>query len=997
MKLKKFKYLLSIGATALAIAPIASLTINATNNNNAIVKTNVVNNEDASTVMAPTEPTSVDPTALSPAGNDLYNDYNYESGYVVKSVANHTITFYNWFKQKMWSLDVSTVITSIAGESPSKSLDTMNIRGALTSTGEYDTKLFVYGNLKGTEESESTSGSYVFEVDMNTGQVVNNSLVQNETGTTTTTTDGLIGYVRQLTVIDNSTVIVTSDIGNTVASSSSSSSSLSHAMSVSILTFSNSDTAPTIKTINTDFQNYNFVFGEVLGVIKKESEYVFAVSASDFKYSTNASSSSSSSSSYKLNVYYFWFKESTTGTTTTLTPTKFTETSPMTQTASSSNNNCTFDNVTVLSSIPSSEIFGDTSPTTTTIDDVNKVHLWLEDKCTNFSVVYPGTAANPKMMVSYNWDTTDISPDVGTSDFGKTKVTLVQFGNPSTSDSTNKDAVVFAIYTMPATIANSISTLGISNLVYTRSSTDGGSTFVQPYAVIVGQANTNSKPSIWFNLVKLDTTTTSDSAAFNSALTNNSTTTGTTTDGNTMSNAYTAGCFGTTDLYTENGAALNNNINKMDWQLQFIPGNGTAASIGGQVNTYYGYITTGYENPNTKTVDYQENFISLPTTAPSSGSKNVLAGELDLQGYQFGITDDQIANTYRALTESDSTINSKSFASEATKTALLADLEQAYSYKAVDSNPNTDGTVNVTADSWQAVSGVTYDKSNLSADEANGTISGTVSYSLKNWWNDETTEIVRNINLQLSKPADFSTANLASSLTEGTDKTVQDWLQAKYSFDTLFPTGQTTASDQLISFVKDILTTANLGSNSDSKTLRTILINSLPSSSTTPSAGEDGQKAGTEGTENAEEGAKVEQSSAKLHSAGDGNNNGAIQVGQYVTVTPGADAKSATTVKLDLSSATGLTSAAPVTMQFQGFTGLIDQNSPEYASYDSWSGHQSPAEEQNTPQTPTNNSNNSGSSSLSGGAIAGIIIAVLVVIALIIGIYFFVKKRKNIQ
>ncbi|MCF0218136.1 MAG: hypothetical protein HUJ42_03805, partial [Malacoplasma sp.] len=477
----------------------------------------------------------------------------------------------------------------------------------------------------------------------------------------------------------------------------------------------------------------------------------------------------------------------------------------------------------------------------------------------------------------------------------------------------------------------------------------------------------------------------------------------TTTEGNTsvtpsgggsaqqIAVAYTAGCFGTTDLYTTDGQAVSSsgtsNVQKMDWQLQFIPGNGTKTSD--SIDNYYGYITTGYENSDKK-VDYQENFISLPAT----GTKNVLAGELDLTGYEFGITDDQIASTYKALTENDTTISPNSFASDATKNALIANLSQAYTYTATD---NTDPTkAAVKADSWQAVSDVTWDSANLTNDEANGTISGSISYSLKNWWNDETTKVVRNINLQLSKATDFSTANLASSLTEGTDKTVQDWLQAKYSFDTLFPTVQTGASDQLVSFVKDILTTANLGSSSDSNTLRKILINSLPNSSTTPTAGEEGQNAGgTEGNENTE---SVQQSSAKLHSTGESSTD--IKVGDYVTVTPGADANSATTVKLDLSSATGLTSAAPVTMTFQNFTGSIDASSPEYTSYDSWSGHPAPAEEQQEGQTGDNTSqttNDNSSSSLSGGAIAGIIIAVLVVIALIIGIYFFVKKRKNIQ
>ena len=1016
MKLKKFKYLLSIGATALAIAPIASLTINA--NSNVIVKTNVKNNEgevvstDPTTTSTPTitpeTPTTVDATALSPAGNDLYNDYNYESGYVVKSVENHTITFYNWFKQKMWSLDVSTVLKGLSGEN-SKTLETMNIRGALTSTGEYDTKLFVYGNIGDT--TTTTTGSYVFEVDMTTGSLVENSLVENDTGTTTTTGNSnstLIGDVQQLTVIDANTVVVSSDISNSGTDNN-------HSFQVSVLTFNGnteteegSDTTtngPAVTTMTAALNDYSLTFGEVLGVIKKGSEYVFAITSTNIYQTTNTSTTQN----FELNVYYFYFKQNNNN----LEITNFTESQVMTGNPQVSKNQAKpFHSQTIISSVPKAEITSQNNTTTTGAGNKQQVtdaQNWLENNATNFSVVYPGTAADPKMMVSFNWDTTDITPDVGANDIGKNKVTMVSF---NTNTNNNGNQVIIGLYNMPTNIntsssSSSIATLGISNLVYTR--TKDGDNFIQPYAVIVGQAITSGKPSIWFNLVKLDTTATLSNTTATSGTT-------TTTDGNSsvtpsgggsaqnIAVAYTAGCFGTTDLYTENGATVtSNNVKKMDWQLQFIPGNGTKTSD--SIDNYYGYITTGIENSDKK-VDYQENFIKLPAT----GTKNILADEQYLNYYQFGITDAEIKANYKAFS-ADTTISDLSaidpnwFATENTKNSLVANLEQVYKYTTSENSEDTITTPWTKED--LAISNA--DTSKLVVNEANGTISGSITYNVKNWWNDNTTSITRDVGtLQLTDATTFNN-NFSFNLSDkfalddsNTDpKSVAKWLETKYSFDKLFPQGETsstTASADLINFLTDLLTNANMGSS-----LKTILLNSLKSTqeTTTPS-GETGEN---------EEGTVAENSSVKLkdqttttETEGTGTStstaSAAIQVGNYITVTP-SSADQSVKVDYDLSSANIPTSAftgasATGTLNYKGFTTTpLGPNDKGYNSYQDWSGESSPADSAPGNQDGSTSANNS--SSLSGGVIAAIIIAILVVIALIIGIYFFVKKRKNIQ
>ncbi|MCF0218139.1 MAG: hypothetical protein HUJ42_03820, partial [Malacoplasma sp.] len=684
MKLKKFKYLLSIGASALAIAPIASLAINA--NNNAIVKTNVVNNADdaqqgttdsSSTLITPVQPQdgSVDVSTLSPVPNDLYNDYNFASGYVIKDVANNKISFYNWFKQEVWSLDVSTVITSLAGENHTNSLETMNVRGALNADGTYDNKkLFVYGNLKGTgdDTTTTTTGSYVFEVDMTTGALVENSLVENSTvGTDENNSATLIGDVQQLTVIDNTTVVVSSDISNNTDNNT-------HSFSISVLTLSENN-APAIKTYTSDFKQtadaaaaavYSQTFGEVLGVIKKENQFVFAMTASDIN-------KSSTTATYDLKINYFYFKLSGVN----LLATKFTESGALTGDQNASDNGTPVDTQTVLNSVPRSEITSETNSSgQTNTQQVTDAQNWLETKCTNFSVVYPGTAADPKMMISYNWDTTDITPDVGTNDTGKNMVTMVSFNKTTpTNTKDNPNAVIFSLYKMPNNVTtvsgsgsgSSTPLLGISNLVYTRTM-GSDKQLIQPYAVIVGQNTFGGKVRVSFNFVKLD----SNAELSNTSATANSGGSATPTINGNQQTAVlnsNATMFYTDDYYTVDGAALigTSNINKMDWNLQFIPNNGTATS-GTTIDNYYGYISTGIENDGK--VNYQENFFKLPATI----SAYTEVPNLNLNDWQFGITQAQLEEKYKAITASD-TLNSldpNAFATNATAQSVIDNLYQ---------------------------------------------------------------------------------------------------------------------------------------------------------------------------------------------------------------------------------------------------------------------------------------------------------------------------------
>ena len=1004
MKLKKFKYLLSIGATALAIAPIASLTINA--NNNAIVKTNVANNSEesqeaspASTVTPITQPENgtIDPATLSPAGNDLYNEYNFADGYIVKDLTNKKISFYNWFKQEVWSITVDN--TLIANFPTDKEITSMNVKGALTDKGAYDTKLFVYGNfgekaaaaqtavLVTETKTDSTTGSYLFELDMINGTYIQNSLITNTTGTDgsraqneipasssegESATNGkttLISDINQLTVIDNNTLVVTSPFNNTDNNNNKSAANAQNNFyfNVSIITL-NSDTAPTVSSqtvtlggVNGNTQQFGATMGEVLGVIKKDNNYLFAVSYFGSDNGTDEQNT-------VLSVFFLYF--SADSSSNALSPANFSETGAFNNAAGST----FWDNAQIATISPASIKSGSSNGTGINIQDYQN---YLDTHATNFSVVYSGGATDPQMYISLNWDSTDLTPNVNST----TTTTMVTSYNKVISatfkaeDSNNTP--VLGTYSLNAVTSGGPGTLtylGISNLVSTRvdlSANQDGSNISKPYAVAVASGASGGQTTLYFNVAPLET------------LSNNTGGGGSGID-NTATYASSGKWYNSKDVYNTTTTTSSSTNNKMDWQLQFIP----TTNLDNPDN-FYGYITTGIENDGS--VSYNENFFSIQKTNTSYA-----ATDYGLVDYQFGITDTELKQIYKPAASTDKTLSPNSFATETTKNAIIADLAQVLSYKVsedsnktVSATSTTDGKLNITTSQI-----TNQNTQGLVVNSDAGTITGSISYDVPNWWNNKTTTITIPVDLQLSKGSDFSTANLASSVSQG-DNSVADWLQAKYSFDSLFPTGSTSASDQLVSFVKDILNTASLGSATDNQTLRTILINSLPNSSTTPTEG-DGQEAGSQGNgSGGQEEGEVAAKSVKLQAEEQpATTDAAIQVGSYISVTPDNTNKKAT-VSIDLSSATGLT-ANPVTMDFQNFSGTLDPSSEGYTNYDAWSGHQSPAEEQtgnNTSQTTNDNS----SSSLSGGAIAGIIIAVLVVIALIIGIYFFVKKRKNIQ
>ena len=112
MKIRKYKWLLSLTTIAAVLTPVAIFNGNNNNNTNgySIEKQRVKNNADTdsqesgestSTLQIPESVSMADISHLAPNADDLYNEYAYDSGYVIKDETNHMIYFYSWFKEEI--------------------------------------------------------------------------------------------------------------------------------------------------------------------------------------------------------------------------------------------------------------------------------------------------------------------------------------------------------------------------------------------------------------------------------------------------------------------------------------------------------------------------------------------------------------------------------------------------------------------------------------------------------------------------------------------------------------------------------------------------------------------------------------------------------------------------------------------------------------------------------------------------------------------------------
>ena len=1018
MKIRKYKWLLSLTTIAAVLTPVAIFNGNNNTNGYSIEKQSVKNNADTdsqengestSTLQIPESVSMADISHLAPNADDLYNEYAYDSGYVIKDETSHTIYFYNWFKEELWNVTLNH--TSISGF-PSKTVKTMNVKGALTSTGSYDTKLFVYGNF-------SDGGSYLFELDMTNGALIENSLITNTneaaaetTGTesssqTTQTVDtSLISDANLLTVIDQNTIIVTQkNVKHTTTTSEGSSSSSSSSsfngdnlISFSEIKFNDGSSSPTITTYK-DVSIYKgssaYMFGEILGVISTNNQYLFAV---------NAIGAVSSNTKYAVSVYEFYFKKSTasseestdqeTSTTDTLVATNFNETSPLQNNPTASG--AAFDSLPFSNMINPS--FFDSSSSSQTITDTNKLQSYLNDKCNNFSVKYTGTIEKPKMLISLNWDSTDLTLSPGeengaNNNNGYNKI-LVSTLDDSTDSSAGPKLATYTISTS-TNLQASLTYLGISNLIYTRDAN------VVPYAVCVAAGASGGKSTLYFNFVKLDAELTNTTASTGN---NNNNVNFEVNSSSSSSNYW----FNSEDIIansTSYSSSSSSSTNKIDFFLNFIPGTGMKqTSQEGQdssstTSNYFGYISTGSENNESKKVDYQENYFSIPSKITSASQIPIT--DLKLNDFEW-LDINSLLTEFKPTASTDSTINSNSFATKATIDAINAKLgaltDQVVPFT-VDypTGDKTDGTTNAISETNNPYSNV-IDKSQtiidvLQYDTNDGLIqikpNTYIEFKVNNWWNDGTTTIRRTFNpIQLNKASDFAfqTNNISTIADSNADNTaIADYVEAKYPIAT-FTKDSAEFKANFKNFISDSL--SQLSDTDLGATLKQILLNSIDSA-----------------VNGSAQSAQNESKSVTLHSVADQANS--YDVGQYIKVSTD-NASNSVTITYDLSS-TGIpsgdnTTIVPITLTYKNFSS--DANPSNFATYDTWvQDKQSqntpvtpqPGDNNNPSQTPDNNNNNNNatSSQLEGWKIALIVIAVVLVIMLIVGLYFWMKKRNG--
>ena len=993
MKIRKYKWLLSLTTIAAVLTPVAIFNGNNNTNGYSIEKQSVKNNAAASTF--PSTLTESEVYALAPDPEDLYNEYAFASGYVIKDETSHIIYFYNWFKEEVWQVTLKEIPNF-----PTETIASMNVKGALTSTGGFDTKLFVYGNF------DSNKGSYLFELDMTNGALIANSLVTNttninaaETATqnnqdsvTQTTDNSLISDANLLTVIDANTVIVTQK--NVQHHSTTKMGDSENTFNFSEIKFSeNNESAPTITTYKNVSLGKStiYTYGEILGVIYSNNQYVFAVNGLG-----------TSNSKYVLSVLEFYFKRSITTATDdseqenepanpanpagTLAVTGFTETKPI---ATNNTNNSVNDYMYFVNGINPSEVAGKTESTTTTHSVTLEQEIkYLNDKCNNFSVKVAGTISEPKMLISLNWDSTDLSvsnpENPGNSvnqnsNNGANKVLVSSLKSDGTS------APEFATYTLSTSngIQANLTYMGISNLIYTRDTNQS------PFAVAVAYATSGGKTTIWFNFAKIDLTameTNNSSSSSSSSSNNNDVSYLASGSSESSSNWW----FATDDQYstTTTTSDIQKNKIKMDWYLNFIPNTNKAATDGSQPS-YVGYITTGKENSE-GSIDYYQNYFEIP--GQISNVITINNTKINLNDYQFATIDSLLNNEFKATDKNAATIDSNSFATQSTKTAIINKLASlpsdivAYNVNVTPATQDsqTDTITTNVLENTSPFANIVLSQDNaltdnLTENKETGIIEGTVSFKVKNYWNDETTTITRNVYLQLNKAADFAFARDTVSKIDDTnaDNTaIVDYVEAKYPISTF-----TKDSDDFKAYFKEFISDSlsKLSYVDLGPTLRDILLNSIDSAVNASVQNQSATK------------------SVSLNSDLQDVNSDSYQVGSYITVWPN-EANNSVTITYDLSK-TGIptegdSTLAPITLTYKNFSTSADPSN--FATYDTWVANKQSQDSSVTPQPGNNNNNNAATSSqLEGWKIALIVIAVILVIAIIVGLYFWMKKRNT--
>ncbi|MCF0217948.1 MAG: hypothetical protein HUJ42_02780 [Malacoplasma sp.] len=1001
MKIRKYKWLLSLTTIAAVLTPIAIFNGSNQNNTGVISKLNAVNNAESEIATTPAIPESV-PIAqinhLAPNADDLYNEYAYDSGYVIKDETNHMIYFYSWFKEEIWHVTLS----AIPSFPTDKTISTMNVKGALKADATFDTKLFVYGNFQ-------DGGSYLFELDMTNGSLIENSLITNTTvdnsvedeasGTKPdpTNNSNLISDANLLTVIDANTVIVTPKNIHHTTTTTGSGDQGSNLISFSEIKFTQDDkTAPTITTFeNIDLGTSSlWTYGQIIGVIYSNNRYMFA---------TTAIGAVNSNKNYAVSVFEWYLKKSDSDGSFSVTATNFNQTSSI----GGNTTNKSFDYMYMSKGIELTDVDASSSSVST---DVATLQKYLDEKCSNFSVKYTGSIEKPRMLISLNWDSTNLTLSTNgnngsDSNNGYNKILVSTFDDGANGTGDPK----LATYTINTStnLQSTLTYLGISNLIYTRDAN------VAPYAVCVAAGASGNNMNIYFNFVKLEDFTNNSEGDTQSStspnditLTNNTSTSSSNNDKNFSNNNQTNNWwFSAPAEVLQSGKTYNaSNVNKLDFFLNFIPGTGLKSGTeDSSTTTYFGYISAGAENTESTGVNYEENYFSIPATMASTS--DIPIKDLKLNDFEWGNIQTILNNEFKATTSTDTIISPNSFATNATTEAIgkkIAELLPkefaAYTVNYPTGEDTTDGTTAaVSGDASpyaNTVNGATLANPDLQYSQESGIIrvnsEKAISFEVNNWWNNGKTVIGQNPNtfsfeLQLNKVSDFAFANDAVSKiadTNADNTAIVDYVEAKYPIAT-FTQNSTEFKANFKNFISDSL--SQLGAVDLGPILKDVILNNIQSA--------------INGADQNQQDNQVANNSVVLHSSDNADPN-SYKVGNYITVNSDTNNNSVT-ITYDLSG-TGVPNVptTPITLTYKNFSATADPST--FDSYNTWK-EQKQAASQNTPVTPqpgdnnnNNNSNNNATSSqLEGWKIALIVIAVILVIAIIVGIYFWMKKRNT--
>ncbi|MCF0217588.1 MAG: hypothetical protein HUJ42_00885 [Malacoplasma sp.] len=1014
MKLKKYKYLILFPAISAIISPIILLN----NNYNQTTKASVSNQSLNATTTETTssEPTidpnitkpdapNIDLSTLTPKISDLYNDYAFSSGYVIVSGSgnNTKISFYNWFKQDLWTFDFNAIkpqetqadndtnnatdantpttdtnsfktenqASVVVGGLPeggsiqitnfqslfgmnngNKKIATLKVKGGLNADGTFDNKrLFVYGNFANNQ------GSYIFALDMTNGSIiklgslsdaivslsvqdtkaaapVGEGLAQNapETGNKVTGSDNpketinsnLVSDANLLTVVDENTLIVT-EARSTLNKMGDSKNP--NTFNFTIINLGDANTTVTLNSDNnsvnedgttpapaedeavntttgttvTSYYNVYLVndssaatsplyyFDGPIGVIKENDNLMFAIP------SLTKNSSNSSSSSWDLQVWNFFY--TLNSTTKVYTATQYTTAKALT---GSNTTTTSFDRLTFKAGETEATIKGSDSA----VND-NNAYAYLDKVVFSSEVV--SNATMQKMIVSMDYDSTDLT--ITPSGDGTSKLMVMSLNSSaatSTSPGGNPQVFTYTIANKGTNSSTAITISGITNLVYTKDNS------VAPYAVVLGKSG--QKLYMGF-------------AALNGAI-------NVTADNNNVQLSVIDRWF-----------QLTSNENKTSWEVGFIPSTEyTSTQDKTTTTSYFAYLVNEtQQSSELKTSSY---YISV---SPSKAANYDVISNFSTanyksaiqKDYQFGITDAQIADKYKV---NQDLTQANIWADETTKDNLAKDLAQELY---LDINGSS-GAINNNQGLLTQFINYTDD---LKADPVNGTITGSVSFEVNNWWNNEKSTITRNVNIQLNKESDYQ-INLANIDTGDRAK----YVEAKYRIDGF----------NKQAFLQDAIDSTNIGP----------VLKQLFGYTQNPNV------------------TSSIQTQAATTTVSDNKIADCLQVKQVNNIV---------LVTYDLTPLNIPASVIPLDQQsgelvYKNFTGKItNPSSTVFQSFEDWQKQQQ-SQQENTPTTatPTSTTNsNSSTSSNNGLAIATLVIAIVAVIAVVACLFFAIKTNRT--